>query len=517
MASNVSEELFPRGSGILLHITSLSGRFGIGDLGPSAYAFVDYLEKAGQTYWQVLPLGPTGYADSPYQCLSAFAGNANLIGLENLEWLSEDDLRDAPAFPEHRVDYQAVNEYHNEKLSLAYQRYISKATSAQRNEFAVWCKNNRTWLDDYSVFAAMKAANGNNAWSNWAEGRDYTDTNAQVAARQTYAERIAEQRFRQWTFYTQWMALKRYANDHGISIIGDLPIFVAHDSADVWAHRDMFFMDEEGNPTVVAGVPPDYFSPTGQLWGNPLYRWWTDEAKQRKNEPLYAWWLKRVSVALEMFDYIRIDHFRGFHEYYEIPADHPTAEFGTWVDGPRDLFFDAIGPERKQRIIAEDLGANMEEVIRWRETLGMPGMCILQFAFDDNDSTFLPHNYKHLSVVYTGTHDNNTTVGWWHEEATEYQREHFQRYVGVGEIVWPAWEMIRLGMRSVARIFIVPMQDILGLGSSERMNTPGTSWGNWGWRCPADVVSGDPLNTPLSEMTELYGRLRKMPNNHESA
>jgi 4-alpha-glucanotransferase len=505
-------ELFPRGSGILLHVTSLPGRFGIGDLGPAAYAFVDYLEKAGQTYWQVLPLGPTGYADSPYQCLSAFAGNANLISLENLEWLTEDDLESGPSFPDHRVDYQPVSEYHNEKLMLAYRRYVSGATAVQRNEFAKWCKNNRSWLDDYAAFAAFKAANGNDAWFNWRDGRDYTDTAEQVAARQAHAERIAEQRFRQWIFYNQWMALKRYANERGISIIGDLPIFVAHDSADAWAHREMFFMDEEGNPTVVAGVPPDYFSPTGQLWGNPLYRWWRDEAQEQKNGPLYAWWQRRIGAALEMFDYIRIDHFRGFHEYYEIPAGSPTAEHGRWVDGPRDLFFDAVEAEQKKRIIAEDLGANMEEVILWRETLGMPGMSVLQFGFGDYNSAFLPHNHTQLSVVYTGTHDNNTTVGWWHAEASEYQLEHFRRYTGISDVVWPAWEMIRLGMRSVSRIFIMPMQDVLGLGAETRMNTPGTSWGNWGWRFPADILSGDPANTPLPEMTELYGRWRKSEN-----
>lgn len=513
MVFDQQDDSFPRGSGILLHITSLPGRFGIGDFGQAAYDFVNELERAGQTYWQVLPLGPTGYADSPYQCLSAFAGNTNLISLERLEWLTEDDLLDVPPFPTNRVDYQPVTEYHNRMLALAYERFVSAATPEQKDEFSRWCDAHRDWLDDYALFAALKAWNDQRAWFDWEEGRDYTDAQAIETARRTHADRIAEHCFRQWLFNKQWMALKQYANERGIAIIGDLPIFVAHDSSDVWAHRDLFFTDEDGNPTVVAGVPPDYFSPTGQLWGNPLYRWWDDEARQQKNEALYAWWLRRVDASLEMFDTIRIDHFRGFHEYYEIPAGNPTAEEGEWVDGPRGLFFDAIGPEKKRHIIAEDLGVNMEEVILWRETLGMPGMCILQFGFGDNNSTFLPHNYKHLSVIYTGTHDNNTTLGWWHDEANDYQRELMRRYVGVSEITQPNWELIQLGMRSVARIFIVPMQDILGLGAEARMNTPGTAWGNWGWRCPAEALS-EATFAQLKDMTDLYGRWRK-PNGQQ--
>lgn len=496
--------LFPRSSGILLHPTSLPGRYGIGDLGEWAYRFVDWLESADQSIWQVLPLGPTSYGDSPYQALSTFAGNTNLISLDRLVgegWLSNEDVADVPQFSETRIDYGPVIEYHNHMLAKAYERFEAQATQQQRDHFSAWCNDNAYWLEDFALFIALKNHNGGKPWVEWDAGEALRDPAVIDAAKQQHARTINEHRFRQWVFFSQWLDVKKYANDRGIRIIGDIPIFVAHDSSDVWINRELFYLDEKGNPTVIAGVPPDYFSPTGQRWGNPLYRW--DALKQKG----YDWWIKRIKATLDTVDIVRVDHFRGFSEYWEVPATELTAERGRWVKGPRSDFFDAVRAALGELpIIAEDLGLVTQGVIDLRDGVGLPGMKILQFAFGGNcgDDPFLPHNYTPNCVAYTGTHDNNTTVGWWNGEATNEQRQCMSEYIGSG-IQQPNWEMIRLGMRSVAHTFIMPMQDILGYGADARMNTPGAPSGNWGWRFVADALQ-HPAHGTLAYMTRLYLR-----------
>src|SRR5690606_7249648 len=330
---------YPRASGILLHPTSLPGRYGIGDLGDWAYQFVDFLVESEQGIWQILPLGPTSYGDSPYQALSTFAGNPNLISLDRLVdegWLENGDLAGAPDFPEDRVDYGPVIEYHNRMLSLAFRRFRESKTDAQAAAFDTFCKENAVWLDDFALFVALKNAHGGKAWVEWPSGEALHEAEALSEAMQKYGDAIEEEKFKQWVFFSQWFALKKYANDNGVRLIGDLPIFVAHDSSDVWANRDQFYLDETGQPTVVAGVPPDYFSETGQRWGNPLYRW---DVMAGQN---YNWWVRRVAETLKTVDIVRIDHFRGFEAYWEIPASEPTAVIGRWVPAPGFNFFTVL-------------------------------------------------------------------------------------------------------------------------------------------------------------------------------
>ena len=496
---------FPRASGVLLHPTSLPGRYGIGDLGVAAYQFVDWLHSGSQTYWQVLPLGPTSYGDSPYQCLSAFAGNANMISFDWLlrkGWLNDSDLADLPDFSTHTVDFGGVIEYHNRILDVAYQRFTDAASDAEKQAFEDWCAAQSGWLDDYTLFIALKNENGGKAWVEWEnEGEALHQPDALAAARERLSEKLNMSRFRQWVFFTQWGELKAYANERGIQIIGDIPIFVAHDSADVWANRDYFSLDEKGHPTVIAGVPPDYFSATGQRWGNPLYKW--DVLKADR----YRWWVERVRATLELVDLVRIDHFRGFEDYWEIPAEEETAVKGVWRKGPNIDFFNVLSEELGDLpIIAEDLGQLTEAVEQLRDDLNLPGMKILQFAWDNPDNEFLPHNYIHTNcIVYTGTHDNNTTVGWWEDEASEGSKQYFGQYVG-REIHEPHWELIRLGMMSVGHTFITPLQDILGLGVDARMNMPGREQGNWGWRFTEDVLHQTHLRERLKHLTHVYSR-----------
>lgn len=494
--------LFPRASGILLHPTSLPGRYGIGDLGEYAYRFVDYLADTGQTYWQVLPLGPTGYADSPYQTLSAFAGNPNLISLDKLVgegWLTHDDLTDVPDFPQDRVDYGPVSDYHVAKLELAHERFKARATSERKDAYKAWCKNNAHWLDEWALFIAVKNSYGGKPWVEWDEGIALRKPDAVKAAEKEFAERIEAQKFRQWLFYTHWGDLKTYAAGHGIRFIGDIPIFVAHDSCDVWANRDRFYLDEKGRPTVIAGVPPDYFSETGQRWGNPLYKWDVMKATN------YEWWVARFQAMLELVDLMRIDHFRGFEAYWEIPAEEETAVNGKWVKGPNRTFFDALENALGELpIIAEDLGEITKEVEDLRDDLGLPGMKVLQFAWSDPENQFLPHNHVPNCVVYSGTHDNNTTVGWWQHEADEHTRNFISDYLQ-SAVNDPAWTLIRLGMGSPAHTFIAPMQDILGLGKAARMNTPGIESGNWQWRMASDAMHTSGKDR-LGHLTWLYQR-----------
>lgn len=496
---------FPRASGILLHPTSLPGRYGIGDLGEAAYAFIDYLVAGSQSLWQVLPLGPTSYGDSPYQSLSAFAGNTNLISFDKLRklgWLTDDDLADLPDFPTYSVDYGPVIEYHQQKLTRAYQQFQKNANAGYRQAFQKWCKQEAFWLEDFVLFFALKNENGGKPWVEWDnEDEALYQPEALEAARERLADQINFNRFTQWLFFAQWDELKTYANQKGVSIIGDIPIFVAHDSADVWANKRFFYLDPKGNPTVIAGVPPDYFSKTGQRWGNPLYRWET-----LKKEG-YDWWIKRVQAILKLVDIVRIDHFRAFEDYWEIPASEETAVKGEWVKGPNVDFFKVLEAALGDLpIIAEDLGEITEEVEILRDTLDLPGMKIIQFAWSDPDNEFLPHNYKTQNcVAYSGTHDNNTVMGWWMGEGSEGQKAFVEAYVGK-KVIEPHWEMIRLGMMSIASMFVAPLQDVFGFGEDTRMNTPGKEQGNWGWRFSADwLEKREPLER-LKHLTHVYGR-----------
>lgn len=493
--------LFPRSSGILLHPTSLPSPYGIGDLGEWAYRWIDWLVAAGQSVWQVLPLGPTSYGDSPYQTLSAFAGNPNLISLDKLVeegWLNRNDLNDA-RFPDDYVDYGPVIAYHNEKLSQAFNHFQNSGSMSQKSAFQAWCEEQAYWLDDYSLFAALKDEHGGRAWVEWEQAYALRNAPALEEARKSLSGRIQERKFRQWVFYRQWIDLKHYANRKGVRLFGDIPIFVAHDSADVWANRDEYYLDANGNPEFIAGVPPDYFSPTGQRWGNPLYRWDVQRAKG------YTWWIQRVRAALDLVDYIRIDHFRGFEAYWEIPAKEETAINGRWVPGPGANFFAALRDSLGELpIIAEDLGVITEGVEKLRDEFNLPGMKVLQFAWSDPKNTFLPHQHVPNCVVYSGTHDNNTTLGWWQHETDERSRQFISQYLN-REIHEINWTLIQTGMGSVGHTFIMPLQDVLGLGAEARMNTPGQPAGNWAWRFRPDHLRDD-LRDRLAYLTWLYMR-----------
>jgi len=491
-----------RSSGILLHPTSLPGRYGIGDLGAAARRFVDWLEAQGQSIWQVLPLGPTSYGDSPYQTLSAFAGNPNLISLDSLVMdglLAAADLADSPAFPDDRVDFGRVIPFHNQTLALACHNSVSSARPALKQEFAVFVAANRYWLEDFALFAALKQAHELCPWVEWESDLSRRGSQSIAKASQAYASEIEEEKFRQWLFYRQWTALRTYARGKGIRLFGDLPIFVAHDSADVWANQREYFLDARGRPTAVAGVPPDYFSPTGQRWGNPLYRW---EAMRGSG---YSWWIGRFKALLSLVDYIRIDHFRGFEAYWEIPASEKTAIRGQWVEGPGLPFFQAIKRALGSLpLIAEDLGVITPGVEKLRDALGLPGMKVLQFAWSDPMNPFLPHNHRVNCIVYTGTHDNNTTRGWWETEMDAPAREFVKDYLGqaIDDIVWT---LARVGMRSSAQTFIMPMQDVLGLGAEGRMNTPGNPAGNWTWRFGEEAFEHRGKDA-LAHITRLFQR-----------
>ena len=494
--------LFPRSCGILLHPTSLPGRYGIGDLGDNAYRFVDWLQDLGQSIWQVLPLGPTSYGDSPYQTLSAFAGNPNLISLDKLVdegLLTESDLADTPDFPDDHVDFGWIIDFHDEKLNLAYQNFAQSDDKKRQQAFDKFTDDNQYWLDDFAVFVALKKQHDLRPWVEWETELALRDEKALAKAAETYAQEIHEEKFRQWLFYKQWYELKYYANNKGVRLFGDLPIFVAHDSADVWANQHKYYLDEEGNPTVIAGVPPDYFSPTGQRWGNPLYRW--DVMK----EDNYSWWLERFKAILSLVDYVRIDHFRGFEAYWEIPAEEETAINGEWIAGPGHHFFKAVKDTLGELpIIAEDLGVITEGVEKLRDDFNLPGMKVLQFAWGEPTNPFLPHNHPINSVAYTGTHDNNTTLGWFQSEVDDGTINFMKDYLGQ-DIYDPVWTMARVGMRSSAHTFIMPMQDVLGLGPEGRMNTPGQPAGNWTWRFTEEEFDHNGKEA-LAHITRLFQR-----------
>lgn len=492
-----------RASGILLHPTSLSSPFGIGDLGDEARAFVDFLHEAGQTLWQVLPLTPTGYGDSPYQSISAFAGNTLLIdprGLVADGLLHANDLSGAFA-DSNRVDFETARSAKSELLTKAFQNFRDQESTSIASEFDEFCRHSAWWLDDYALFNAAKGAEHNREWTAWDREIASRDGHAIAKARADLADEIRRQKFFQFLFFRQWTALRDYARHRGVSIIGDLPIFVAHDSADVWSNRTLFKLDSDGKPTAVAGVPPDYFSETGQLWGNPLYDW------ERLRAESFKWWVDRVRWSLELFDTVRIDHFRGFVACWEIPAGDATAENGRWIETPgRELFAVLKKTLGDLPIIAENLGVITPEVENLREEFGFPGMRVLQFAFGgDATNDHLPHRHTRDSVVYTGTHDNDTTLGWFTHLGDE-ERAYALRYLGTdGREI--NWEMIRAAMASVGNLAIVPMQDVLGLGNEARMNLPASETGNWAWRMKPNALGGE-LATRLHDLTKLYGRIK---------
>ncbi len=493
---------FPRSSGILLHPTSLPGTYGCGDFGSVSHHFIDWLVVAGQKLWQVLPLEPTGYANSPYMALSAFAGNPLLIGFEDLisrGHLRHEELLPVPPSAPDRIDYDALIPYRMERLRLASDRFYAKETDGELAQFESFCKMHSAWLDDFSLFKALDDHFRGKVWSQWERGYALRKSEALKRARQRLDKEIRFWNFTQWEFFRQWSRVKKYANDRGIKIVGDIPIFVAHHSADVWSHPDLFYLDADGNSTVVAGVPPDYFSETGQRWGNPLYRW--DKMEEKK----YQWWIDRFKRTFLLVDIARIDHFRGFAAYWEIPATEKTAVKGRWVEGPKEKLFRAVQRKLgKLPIIAEDLGVITPDVIKLRDEFEFPGMKVLQFAFAGGpENGFLPHHYEHNCVVYTGTHDNDTTKGWF-EKATDREKEFVRRYCcnGTGQI---HWDLIRLASRSVADVAIFPFQDVLGLGSEGRMNFPGKALGNWEWRFSWNQV-GPEHAEKMYEISALYGR-----------
>ena len=504
---------FPRASGILLHPTSLPSSYGIGDLGPEAYAFADFLLNAGQSLWQVLPLGPTGVGDSPYACYSAFAGNTLLISPEQLiddGFLTRDDLASLESPVADHVDFEMARSAKDQTLRKAYRRYQSFAETSLRKQLESFIENNDYWLDDYALFRALKMTNDGAPWNEWDSLLARREPAALARAGEDLHEQVEEEKFFQFLLFKQWFALKKFCNDRGISLIGDIPIFVAYDSADVWTNAEQFKLNDEGLPLVVAGVPPDYFSATGQFWGNPIYDW------ERMSANGFRWWISRVRAALRMFDIVRVDHFRGFAACWEIPAGEVTAENGTWVNAPgRDLFTAAQEALGALPIIAEDLGVITQDVERLRDEFGFPGMRVLQFAFSsDTKNIHLPRNYCSNVVAYTGTHDNDTTVGWFNSLAQEEsattakdiqaERDFCKKYLETqGDEIH--WDFVRAILASVANTAIVPLQDVFGLGSEARMNLPNTNDGNWKWRFQREALT-DIHAARLRGLTETHGR-----------
>ncbi len=491
--------LHRRTSGVLLHITSLPGPHGSGDLGPGARHFVDWLSAAGQSLWQILPLSPAGPGNSPYQSVSAFAGSPLMVDLDDLvqqgwlPWMAR------KGFDEHRCDFARVAPHRMACLRKAWDGFSLRASDACRAELADFCAQHAHWLDDYALFMVLDERHGG-PWSLWPEGLARRESAALDAVREQSAHALGFWRFVQWRFWVQWQRLRGYARERGIAIVGDAPIFVAHHSADVWAHASEFLLDEQMEPYVVAGVPPDYFSPTGQRWGNPLYNW---ESMAHRG---YRWWKDRLAHLFQQVDVVRLDHFRGFEAHWEIPATEPTAVAGQWRTGPGRAFFEAIEAELGQLpIIAEDLGLITPEVTALREACGYPGMRILQFAFGSGPANpYLPHNLERQCVAYTGTHDNETTVGWW-ASAMAGEKADARAYLGHCVDTEPHWALINALSMSVANTLVIPFQDVLGLDTRHRMNTPGLATGCWEWRFEWNLVNHEPAER-LAAMTRAHGR-----------
>ncbi len=496
---------FPRASGVLLHPTSLPGPHGSGDCGPAAYHFVDWLVSAGQSLWQILPLTGIGAGNSPYASDSAFAGNPLLIDLQELMqqgWLRAAEIEAPQGVSAHRVDFAVVQPFRMQRLAMAATRFLARPAQDEPHlQFELFCQQHRSWLDDYALFMALSEAHGFASWCDWPQPLKRREPAALALGAAQHADRIAFWKFCQWCFFRQWLALKAYANGRGVQIIGDVPIFIGHHSAEVWANQDLFQLDAHGLPTAVAGVPPDYFSATGQRWGNPLYHW------ARHAGDGFAWWVQRLRLVYELVDIVRIDHFRGFASHWEIPASEATAINGQWRPGPGAELFKAInaalGP---MPVIAEDLGMITPDVDALRRTLRFPGMRILQFAFGSGASNgYLPHHHEHDSVVYPGTHDNDTCIGWWNS-AAEHEREHARDYLDTdGRDM--AWSLIRSACASVADTAIYAMQDVLSLPGDSRMNFPGQSEGWWEWRMQWSQVQAWHAQR-LASLCRLYGRAR---------
>ena len=494
---------FNRSSGIILHPSSLPGPDGIGDLGPEAYRWINFLEETGTQLWQVLPLGPTGYGDSPYQCFSAFAGNPYLVSpalLQEEGLLKRTDFADRPEFPDQKVEFGEVINWKLTILDRAYAHFIKSAKPALLADYVQFKVDNSFWLPDFALFMAIKEANRGVSWEHWPKPLRKRDAKVLAAFSKAEADAVERHTFRQFLFYRQWLAVKDYANKKGIKIIGDIPIFVAYDSADAWANSELFYLDVDGNPAVVAGVPPDYFSPTGQLWGNPLYKW------PVHHKSGYAWWIERMKATLKLVDIVRLDHFRGFAGYWEVPFGKLTAEVGRWVRGPGAPLFEALRQALGDLpIIAEDLGVITPDVVALREQFSLPGMRIFQFAFSsDPADPFLPHNYIENCIAYTGTHDNDTALGWY-LSAPAVEQDFIRRYLArAGDDI--SWDMIRAVWSSVAGFALAPLQDMLSLGTEARMNFPGKASGNWSWRFLPGTLSHE-LVEKIKEFNYLFHRL----------
>jgi len=504
---------FPRSSGILLHPTSLPGPYGIGELGTEGHAFADFLRDSGQRIWQVLPVGPTGYGDSPYQCFSAFAGNPLLISIETLVergLLHAEDVGNPPTFPADAVDFGAVIAWKTPLLRKAFDNF-ARGTAGDGSAFEDFCRRHAAWLDDFALFMALKQAHELVIWMAWPRELALREPAALERARRELRDDIECQKFIQFEFERQWCDLKAHCARNDIRVMGDMPMYVALDSSDVWVNRELFELQEDGRPRMVAGVPPDYFSATGQLWGNPIYRW------QAHAQTKYSWWIARFRRALEVFDMIRLDHFRGFEAYYEIPFGEVTAVNGAWVKGPGAALFQALQDALGDLpIVAENLGVITPEVEALRKGFDFPGMAILQFAFgnDPQAPDFRPHNYPHHLVAYTGTHDNDTAVGWWNSKAgagsvrttadVEHEMAYARRYLNTdGSEINKV--MIRTLMASVANTVLFPLQDVLGVGSEGRMNLPGSSSGNWRWRFRREQLT-PAISAELKAWAETYER-----------
>lgn len=503
-----------RSAGVLLHPTSLPGKFGIGDLGPEAYNFINFLEAAGQKLWQIFPLGPTGYGDSPYQCFSAFAGNPLLISPQLLcdeGLLSDEDLNNLPDFDPQNIDYGRVIDYKYSLLRIAYNNFKAdnKRTKKGYEEF---CNQHKNWLDDFALFMAAKEYHKGVVWTEWSKDIAFRKPGAVDEWTEKLSDEVNFRKFIQYEFHKEWKAIKKYANSKNIKVIGDLPIFIAYDSADLWANKEQFSVDNKGKLLCVAGVPPDYFSATGQLWGNPLYKW-----KEMEKDD-FEWWRRRISNLLEMVDFIRIDHFRGFDAYWEIPGDAETAINGKWIKAPGNKFFNTVKNYLGELpIIAEDLGVITKSVESLRDTFNFPGIKVLQFAFGTGqENKFLPHNLIRNCVVHTGSHDNDTTRGFFEKAKNDKNSDIYQftqKYLGYfGDVEGITFELIRAAYATVADMVVIPMQDILNLGSEARMNFPGKLGGNWSWRFTWDQVPYE-LASIYKEMTVLFDRPPK-PREH---
>jgi 4-alpha-glucanotransferase len=507
-ASSKKDFMNKRASGILLHITSLPSQHGIGDLGPEAYRFVDFLDRAGQRYWQVLPLNPTnpGAGNSPYNSPSAYAGNSLMISPELLAkegLLSESDLSNAPNLQKNQVNYEAVIAYKDELFRIAFQHFMNNGSNLE-GSFLEFCTHHSRWLDDYALFKSLKNYFHQKIWIDWEEEIRSRHPEALQLFQKKLKEQIEYEKFLQFVFFRQWSDLKKYCEHHSVEIIGDVPYYVSLDSVDVWKNHAIFKLDENRRPTHVAGVPPDYFSETGQLWGNPVYRW--DLLKEQG----FDWWIERIEHNLAMCHWIRIDHFRGFIGYWEVSATQKTAINGTWVKAPAEDFLNSLLRKNPRLpIIAEDLGVITDDVKEIIQKFNLPGMKILLFAFDDSlpRNPYAPHNHIQNCLIYTGTHDNNTIRGWFDEEASKETKARLFHYLGrkvkKEEI---HWEFIRMALSSVADLAIIPVQDVLGLKSDAKMNRPGTANGNWKWRLQPDQIT-EALIQKLRAMTEIYGRV----------